>query len=653
MAWNALIQEDDSSMLSLEVGKSEPGSLSPMKGVVSPLEGLQSPKTIVSENEREGNAGENALQALIILINVCPLNSAVNRAKNASVWSYPENYEDSRLKYPFAHERYFKYFYEKGKINANFNPPESALIKAVAFRSITVSPELKAQLLVIRDDADYIGAEVDEERIRMLCNDYYATIKASAEAELIANQAKTAGLAVYQSIQSFHPPKGCYKRWGLEEHEMTEEDHEAERHRIELLEIKSPSRRNKGGSRAGSRKFGQTPPQSPLHPPSGSTSRQGSPSKSHQRSHHHHNSDSEEEKSHGISHFSGKSHQPQPGAATAAEASGTASASAEVELATVIQSSRSTISAIGAVSARKENTTTIHEESSSEDEHVQHSSRQQRHHSQQHQHGHNRSRTASTVTIDEALHSDPNHAHPSHHTYHHVTSVSEGAEDQQHDQHHQHHGHGHAGATGEYHPHYYHPHHDDDHNHNHDHDHHSTGEHSHQHPHHIPHFQEAIHHYEGILPDHPALTPHHHHHPSHHPSTDSHDSHSIPSLKPLSPPKGATFKRPPAYLSGKSASKENRRLQQYVNSKREEIDLKRKTNAFPFNFGCTVKQDAPDGDGVGYSYRLFFYCLATDMCRKKGTYFEIDKGNWAHSEEIICTHLRLHHWQQMLQTGHV
>jgi hypothetical protein len=77
---------------------------------------------------------------------------------------------------------------ESGQINANFNPPETAHIKALAFRTIQVTPELKAQLLLIRDDADYIGAEVDPERIRMLVNDYYAVIKESAEKELLANQ---------------------------------------------------------------------------------------------------------------------------------------------------------------------------------------------------------------------------------------------------------------------------------------------------------------------------------------------------------------------------------------------------------------------------------------------------------------------------------
>jgi hypothetical protein len=43
-------------------------------------------------------------------------NAAVNRHKNAAVWSYPENYEDARQKYPFAVERFFKYFYERGMV---------------------------------------------------------------------------------------------------------------------------------------------------------------------------------------------------------------------------------------------------------------------------------------------------------------------------------------------------------------------------------------------------------------------------------------------------------------------------------------------------------------------------------------------------------
>jgi hypothetical protein len=465
-----------------------------------------------------------------------------------------------------------------GTINANFNPPETAHIKAVVFRSENVSAELKAELRQIRDDADYIGAEVDPERIRMLCNDYYAKMKQSAESELVANQSKTAGLAVYKTVQEFIPPETCYKRWGLEEHEETEEDRERERIRVEMIEMKL---RRKPSSRSSSRhvatkKHFPTPPQSPS---------QQTPSKEKLRSVAHKRGDSNESHDRSSHPRSVDPHQNSRDTCSVSQRSnsdsdtdleGHASRSPARQgpVGAFIENSVDLISVVKSGGHNMQ--TTIKEEGDYDNNFDQHS--------------------ASSVTDD--------------HTYTGqgpVESLS-------------------AVLLNS-----------------------SVGGGSTDHPH--------VNFENGITVD---------HQPNYQKEADPPESYTQSSAVPNDtelgdthlrgkspPPRGTSFKRAPKYLSSKSAAREARTAQTYVGSKREEIDLKRKTCTYPFNFGCTVRQDGRDRDGIESSYRLFFYCLANDTCRQKGTYFELDKGNWAGTEEQVSHHLRLEHWHQLLQTGHV
>ena len=131
----------------------------------------------------------------------------------------------------------------------------------------------------------------------------------------------------------------------------------------------------------------------------------------------------------------------------------------------------------------------------------------------------------------------------------------------------------------------------------------------------------------------------------------THQMHAHP--HPHHKPKTIQFSIDKKYLAGKSADKLIREKSGYLHSQQELLDLRKKCDCYPFNFGCVVLQDAPEGDGVGYSYRLFYYCQANDICRKKLTHFELDKTHWDATEDVVVTHIRQQHWQQLLQTRHV
>lgn len=93
-------------------------------------------------------------------------------------------------------------------MKTSFIPPETSRIKAVVFRSHTVDADLKQRLIGIRDDANYRGLVMNDEVVRVLLNDIYDTMKASAEEELKDMQNRTAGVAIHRAVQAFAVPRG-------------------------------------------------------------------------------------------------------------------------------------------------------------------------------------------------------------------------------------------------------------------------------------------------------------------------------------------------------------------------------------------------------------------------------------------------------------
>lgn len=453
--------------------------------------------------------------------------SAVSRIKAAAVWTYPEGYLDARYQFPFAEERFFKMFFDKGVFKAIFNPPEMASIQSLAFRTHHVPPELKAKLIEVRDDANYRGVSVDDEQIRMLVNDEFRMVKKSAEEELLLNQTKTAGVPIFNQIQSFVVPIGCIKNWGRGDPDSYAIVAKPEELSAKELSLSSTARRmSNAGERRSSTLKGLV----------------GGGGKS-------------PGKKSSVLFPSGQSLDTNASALITGD---------EEVVDDLVETTPMAISKEEYTLSNKTNDRIVGTQSDI---------------NQLPEISPQRNQRGQSARVDETASNQANDqlsdqiARP---------DVARDEDDSSQD---------------------------------------SDNLDSHTHPQ-----QQA---------------------------QTFHPVQSYPHPHPHHKPKTTRFTIDKKYLAGKSADKLIRERSGYVHSQQELMDLRKKCDCYPFNFGCVVLQDAPEGDGVGYSYRLFYYCQANDICRKKLIHFELDKTHWDATEDVVVTHIRQQHWQQLLQTRHV